>query len=86
MDGQLTDALYKKATGYEADEEIVEYSGEGEILKRKITTKHYPPDIAALKAYVELAENRLERLTEEELLKEKQRLIGLLKEDKNGAD
>ncbi len=86
MDGQLIDALYKKAVGYQADEEIVEYSGEGEILKRKITTKHYPPDISALKAYVELAENRLEHLSEAELEKEKQRLIKLLKEGENGTD
>ncbi|NCA67407.1 MAG: hypothetical protein EOM87_05025 [Clostridia bacterium] len=85
MDEQLIDALYKKAIGYCADEETVEYSGEGEVVKRKVATKHYPPDISALKAYVELSGDRMQRLSNEELEREKIRLIGLLKEGENGA-
>lgn len=86
MDGQLIDALYKKAIGYSIDEEIVEYSGDGEVTKRKITTKYYPPDITALKTYIELSAERLQRLSSEELIKEKKRLIEMLKEGGNETD
>lgn len=85
MDEQLMDALYKKAIGYTTDEETVEYSGEGEVIKRKVSTKHHPPDISALKTYVDLTEDKLQRMSEAELEREKVRLLYELKEVDNGA-
>lgn len=85
MDEQLIDALYKKAIGYSADEETVEYSGDNEIIKRKVQTKHYPPDINALKTYIELTTDNLQKMSEDELEKEKTRLLNELKEVNDGA-
>ena len=38
-------ALYRKAVGYTAKEVVEEYGGEsGELLRRKVSKKHVPPD------------------------------------------
>ena len=88
MDGKLAKSLYKKAVGYTATEKTLEYSPEGELIKKKVTSKHYPPDITALKAYLELlaGEQSVESMTDEELEKEKERLLKELEEIKNGTD
>ena len=88
MDKKLVNSLYKKAVGYTATEKTTEYSPEGEVVKRKVTSKHYPPDISALKAYLELISNEedYESMTDEELEREKQRLLKELEELKNGTD
>ena len=88
MDRKLADSLYKKAVGYTATEKTLEYSPEGDVVKKKVTSKHYPPDISALKAYLELIteEEDYERMTDEELESEKKRLLGQLEEMKNGTD
>ncbi|MBO4472646.1 MAG: hypothetical protein J5765_02430 [Clostridia bacterium] len=88
MDGKLAKSLYKKAVGYTATEKTLEYSPEGELIKKKVTSKHYPPDITALKAYLELlsGEESIENMTDEELEKEKERLLKELEEIKNGTD
>ena len=69
---------------------IEEYASEdkgGELLKRKITIKNVPPDVAALKAYLDISKQNgeFDNLTDSELKKEKVRLLKLLKklEDKN---
>ena len=54
MDEKLVNSLYKKAVGYTVTEKTTEYSPEGEVVKKKVTQKHFPPDISALKAYLEL--------------------------------
>ncbi len=88
MDKKLVNSLYKKAVGYTATEKTTEYSPEGEVIKKKVTQKHFPPDITALKAYLELISNKEEHesMTDEELEREKQRLLQELEEIKNATD
>ena len=88
MDKKLVDSLYKKAVGYTATEKTTEYSPEGEVVKKKVTSKHYPPDISALKAYLDLtsSEEDYERMTDEELACEKERLLKALEEKENETD
>ena len=88
IDEKLVNSLYKKAIGYTAKEKTTEYSAEGDVIKQKVTSKHYPPDISALKAYLEIVseEGALERMTDEELAEEKKRLLKLLEETENGTD
>lgn len=86
MDEMILKALLKKATGYSYDEVTEEYGvdGNGEIvlLKRKITNKYSPPDTSALKTYLEVSGERgVTELTDDELEKEKERLLALLKEN-----
>ena len=85
MDKRLVNSLYKKAVGYTATEKTTEYSPEGEVVKKKVTSKHYPPDISALKAYLDLISEGedLERMTDEELENEKKRLLKELEEIKD---
>ena len=88
MDKKLVNSLYKKAVGYTATEKTTEYSPEGEVIKKKVTQKHFPPDISALKAYLELISNGedYESMTDEELTREKDRLLKELEEIENGID
>ena len=49
---EVTEALRRRALGYEADEVVEEYGfteGEAVLLKRKVTKKDVPPDIQAAK-------------------------------------
>ncbi|HCU55982.1 MAG TPA: hypothetical protein DIC18_01445 [Clostridiales bacterium] len=88
MDTKLVNSLYKKAVGYTVTEKTTEYSPEGEVIKRKVTSKHYPPDIVALKAYLELISSGedYEKLSDEELESEKERLLKELEGMKSGSD
>jgi len=88
MDEKILHSLYKKAIGYTVNEKTLEYSPEGDVVKKKVTSKHYPPDIAALKAYLELVSegDSLEKMSDEELENEKRRLLLKLEEMKNGTD
>ena len=87
MDKKLARSLYKKAVGYTATEKTTEFSPEGEVIKRKVTSKHYPPDITALKTYLELTgqEPDLEAMSDEALEQEKERLLKELEEIKNAT-
>ena len=84
----LLDVLRKKALGYEVTEVTKEYApdaeGETKLSKVKTATKYYPPDVAALKAYLELRDDDLETMSDEELLQEKRRLLSRLTDDDNG--
>jgi hypothetical protein len=77
-------ALIKKALGYDYKEVVEEYvsSDEGEIklTKKKVTKKNVPPDITAIKLLLEDMPN-ISSMTDEELLKEKERLLKLIKEE-----
>ena len=88
MDKKLVDSLYKKAVGYTATEKTTEYSPDGEVVKKKVVSKHFPPDISALNAYLELISSGedYESMTDEELAREKQRLLKELEEMQNGVD
>lgn len=84
---KVLEKLYKKAIGYDIEEVVEEYSGDeggGELVKRKITKKPIPPDVTALKTYIEITENKseFESMTDDELVIEKMRLIGELEIDK----
>ena len=84
---ELIEALIKKALGYDATEVVEEYVGndEGEVKlsKKKVTTKNVPPDMSALKILLDDSQKEVGQMSDEELEKEKIRLINLLKEIQN---
>jgi hypothetical protein len=90
---KLKKALLKKAMGYSAKEETVEFIrddlGEEVVAKRKVSRKHYPPDISALRLLIEhFYSNNFEdisSMTDEELQRERKRIIELLKEEERNA-
>lgn len=72
--------LLKRAMGYTVEEIVEEYAGDergGELIKRKVTTKPVPPDVTALKTYIELSrqDDGYASMTDSELESEKERLI-----------
>lgn len=81
-------ALYKSAVGYSQNEVVEEYStqkdGSMKLSKKKVTKKKISPDISAAKVLLEHYSKsesvRLGGMSEEELEKEKQRLLKMLKE------
>lgn len=94
-ENDIKNALLKKALGFESDEIVEEYStdemGNPVLSKRKITKKFTPPDISALRFILEqsqLSDDDISKMTDKQLLKEKERLLQLLKqkeeEDENG--
>ena len=87
LDEEMRQALVKRAVGYDCDEIVEEYvtdeSGKAVLSKRKITKKYNPPDIAALKFLLEqgqVYDQEIANMTDEQLQKEKERLLQLLKE------
>lgn len=84
MRGKKTDAdkllaaLRRKAFGYSYDERTAEYDSEGNEIKNKVTTKEVPPDMSAIKLLFELRGD--EEPSEEELERERERLLALLAE------
>ena len=84
MDEELVKALLKKATGYNYDEITEEYVVD-ESGQAVLTKKYYPPDSGALKTYLELVgESAVEDMTDEELQKEKARLLKQLADMNKG--
>ena len=85
---KIKKALLDKALGYTTEEVVEEYGFSGEefvLQKRKTSTKTYPPDLSALQMLLEETEdidNKYQKFTKEELEKEKERLLKLLKEKK----
>lgn len=84
---KIKDALISKALGYITQEVTEEYGFTGDefvLQKRKTSTKSYPPDLTALQMLLvkEDGGDELEKLTDEELQKEKIRLLNILKEKK----
>lgn len=83
---EIDKLLLKKAKGYTVKESTVEYvideEGQKKPVKEKTQTKYIPPDLAALKSYLELCggKNDLESMSDEELETERQRLLQELKE------
>lgn len=85
---KIKKALLKKALGYNADEIVEEYAidnGQPVLLKKKITKKHYSPDISAVKVlltkYYKTYEEKIAQMSDEELFEEEKRLLNLLKEE-----
>lgn len=87
--------LLKKAMGYKVKENVDEYASVGEemkLVKRRIITKYVSPDLAAAKTLLELngreEQNDLSYLSDEQLLRERTRLLLALEsasgEEKDG--
>lgn len=86
---ELTEAVRKKALGCETEEVNEEYAvidGEMTLVKKKIKRVASPPDISAVKLMLEIGEVDADGMSEEQLLAEKTRLLGLLKECEYGTD
>lgn len=86
-------ALLKKALGYNANEVVEEYTyneeGELKLSKKKITKKHYSPDISAVKVlfekYYKTYEDEVLAMSDETLLQEREALKQQLREDNDGT-
>ncbi len=80
---KIEEALLKKAIGYDFEETVEEFcvdenGKEMKSSKRRVSKKHSPPDITALKTLLSLQEeskSKYENMTEEELLNERARLL-----------
>ena len=82
---EIKNALYKKAIGYEANEVVEEFvldeGGDYKLSKRKVTKKHISPDLTAVKMLLEKIESKTEiysDMSDEELMREKLRLLEIL--------
>ncbi|NLL56370.1 MAG: hypothetical protein GX242_04050 [Clostridiales bacterium] len=87
----MLDVLRKKAKGYQVTETVQEFGfdqdGNKRLIKERVSKKKIPPDITAIKTYLEVCDNEIYSMTSEELLAEKERLIrSLEKEKKNGKE
>lgn len=93
-EGKLKKALLKKALGYDANEVVCEYvldeDGQAKLCKKKVTKKHYAPDISAVKMIFDRFYgddySKIYSMTDEELEQEKKRLLNLLKEEDKSGD
>ncbi len=84
-DENVMRALERKALGYETDEVVEEYAfreGEEILVKKKVTRKSVPPDIQAAKMLLE-KQTPPREMSDEQIAREKQRLLQLLKEEEN---
>ena len=92
-DEKLKRALLRKALGYSVKEETIEFSrddsGDEVISKRKVSKKHIPPDINALKLLVDHFFTEefkdVEQMSDEELLAKREKIIELLKQEEKDA-
>ena len=80
---KINDALLKVALGCkvaEVTEEYAEVDGELKLTKRKETKKDIPPDLKAVQLLLSGSEQDCgyERMSDEELEAEKNRLLGML--------
>lgn len=89
---KIKQALLKKALGYNASETVEEFSvdeeGNKRLSKKKVTKKHFAPDISAVKVllerYYKTYEEKVFAMSDEELNEEKHRLEELLKGENDG--
>lgn len=87
LNDKLKETLIKKATGYKVKESVYEYGmneDEIKLVKKKVSTKYYPPDLTAINILLNEKQTDLKNLTNEELEKEKNRLLKLIKEIDDG--
>ena len=87
---KIRQALLKKALGYESDEVVEEYQvdeGDLKLSKRKVTKKHFSPDISAVKVllerYYKTYDEVISAMSDEDRDNERSRLEKLLKGEKN---
>ena len=85
---KIGEALMKVALGYqlaEVTEEYAEVDGELKLTKRKKTKKDVPPDLKAVQLLLANdSEKDIALLSDEELEKERQRLLAALREAEKG--
>ena len=89
---KIKEALLKKALGYSANETVEEYAideeGNKHLSKKKVTKKHYAPDISAVKVllerYYKTYEEKVLEMSDEKLYEEKKKLEELLKGEDDG--
>lgn len=79
----LSKILLKRAKGYAYREKTEEFNvvdGKAVLSKKKVVTKRTHPDVAAVKALLQISENELDvsQMTDEQLQVEKLRLLQLL--------
>ena len=82
---KINDVLLKVALGFqvaEVTEEFAEVDGALKLTKRKSTKKDVPPDLKAVQILLAGQETDLTKLSDEELLAEKERLLKELAEKK----
>lgn len=80
---KLKQTLIKKATGYKVEESVCEYGMEDDqikLVKKKVSTKYYPPDLSAINMLLNEKETDYKSFTDEELEEEKQKILKLIKE------
>lgn len=83
--------LLKKAIGFEKSEISKEYQideeGKETLVRKKVQKKYFPPDMQAMRAYLELEKGEdLSAMSDEELEREKIRLLAELKEKEKGNE
>ena len=86
-DEQIKRAIMKVALGYSLEEVTEEYGvedGELRLVKRRETKKDVPPDLKVVKLLIDEKDYSL--LSDEELEREKQRLLAQLGEQSHGKD
>lgn len=92
-EAKIKKALLKKALGYSADEVVEEYvtddDGTPRLAKKKVTKKHYSPDISAIKVlfekYYKTYAEQIANMTDSELEEERERLLKIIKEEEGGT-
>ena len=84
---KLDDALFNRAIGFSKEEVTEEYSMVEDkltLIKKKLNSKYYPPELKAIEMIIEKyglnKDETYEKYDLVELEEEKQRLIKLLKE------
>ena len=87
LNDKLKQTLIKKATGFKVEESVCEYvvqEDEVKLLKKKVSTKYFPPDLSAISMLLNTKETNLKNLSDLELEQEKERILELLKEIESG--
>jgi hypothetical protein len=87
LNEKLKKTLIKKATGFKVEEAVYEYGmqeDEVKLLKKKVSTKYFPPDLSAINILLNEKESNYKELTDEELEQEKLKILNLLKEIESG--
>lgn len=78
---ELLKVLHKRAVGYTAKDENEEYAmieGELILVKRKVSFREIAPELAAIKMLLDEQKDEELELNEEQLLKERDRLLKIL--------
>lgn len=88
-EAKLKDALMKKALGYDTEEVSEEFTvdeeGNEHLNKKKVSKKHYSPDVSALKILIDRfypnSSIDISKMSDEELLAEREKILKFLKEE-----